>query len=235
MTRKFAKILVAGTLLAFTLSGCLPGGVTPTPSPTDSTSPTPTAGSATPDPEPTEPALSEIYLSPEGLGPLVMSEAPPVTDPALDILLFDPDFCPGYGVPDGWKWVANYPETPDGFGGTYRPFAVDVVGGVIERIQVNSPDLRTESGIHINSTLDELLAAYPGGFTSTTNHADITKVYSLVGVHGQILFEVAIANEIGYWTPADIDHVLFIEVTTRDTEPYGVAATDAGIGGCERA
>src|SRR5690349_13541633 len=121
--------------LVVTCSGCAPQAAqdVPTLAPLETVTPTPTPTSVSSKPE-----LSELVLSPDGLGPLLVGQAPPVTDPAIDILVFDVDHCADdeesimYGVPAG-KWVANY--EPALSSNTNDPFGVFVNDdGVVELI-----------------------------------------------------------------------------------------------------
>src|SRR5690606_4194921 len=106
--------LAAATVVACLLAGCAgPSAPTPRSSPSASPSASP---SPSPSPQPSKPALADLVIEPEGLGPLRVGQAPPVTDPAIDILVFDPDACdfvpewdPSY-VPSGdlGLWISNY-------------------------------------------------------------------------------------------------------------------------------
>src|SRR4051794_35071237 len=101
LRRISGSIVVAALAVALTACGL---GAPPAPSPDPSESTTASATpepSATPTPEPTKPGTSELILSPEGLGPLVIGSAPPASDPAIDIAIFDPDHCAAY-VADGY-------------------------------------------------------------------------------------------------------------------------------------
>ncbi len=232
----FAPIAVAVVLL---LSACDPSGgggggssTAPTGDTTDSVTPTP-AASKTAEPA-VKPAVGDLILSPEGLGPLVIGSPPPATDPALDIAILDPDYCVAYaadyGVPAG-KWIPNYePALSSEDGGD--PFALLVEGGVLAGLDVRSSQPHTAQGIHVGSSVAELTAAYPGGFTTVYNHADISDVYAVNGTHGRILFEVPKDGGDGYWDPSDLGKVLFIHVTRLSDEVFGVSGTDGGYGGC---
>ena len=230
----FAPIAVAVVLL---LSACDPSGgggstTTPTADPTDSESPTPVV-TKTADPA-VKLAVNDLILSPEGLGPLVIGSPPPATDASLDIAILDPDYCAAYaadyGVPAG-KWIPNYePALSSEDGGD--PFALLVQDGVLAGLDVRSAQPHTAAGIHVGSSLADLTAAYPGGFDTMYNHADISDVYAVDGTHGRILFEVPKDTGDDYWLPSDLGTVLFIHVTELSQPVFGVAGSDAGYGGC---
>ena len=231
----FAPIAVAVVLL---LSACDPsgGGGGATGAPTDE----PTASTDSPTPEPTQsdepaakPAVNELILSPEGLGPLVIGNAPPTTDPALDIAILDPDYCAAYvadyGVPAG-KWIPNYePALSTEDGGD--PFALLVLGGALAGLDIRSTQPHTAAGIHVGSSLADLTAAYSGHFDTVLDNY-LTDVYAVDGTHGRILFEVPKDTGDGYWLPSDLGKVLFIHVTELSQPVFGVAGSDAGYGGC---
>ena len=67
----------------------------------------------TPTPEPTKPALSELVLTTEGLGDLVVGEPAPDTDPELALVEWDPVNCvvEGSGLSEGdpgaGSWVPS--------------------------------------------------------------------------------------------------------------------------------
>ena len=230
LVRVSGSIVVAA--LAVTLTGCLGTGPAPSPSSSESTTASATPEpSATPTPEPTKPATSELILSPEGLGPLVIGSAPPASNPALDIAIFDPDHCAAW-VADGYapgKWVPNY--EPSASADVVGPFALLVDGGTLQGLEVFSSEIKTKTGIHIGSSRDELLAAYPGGF-ETVLAGFASDVYVLRGTHGKLLLEVLSDREPGYWASDEINKVKFAHVITLGAEPYAVSGTDAGYMSC---
>lgn len=184
-----ARVALA-TLVVLACAGCGGGPPTASPSPTESVTP-----SATPTPTPTvasKPDLYDLVITPEGIGPLVIGHAPPVTDPAVDILVYVPDACawaqaeePSFPDSDLGKWKANYDIdlTQD----TLGPFGVFVRDdGVLQIIGVYDERLRTETGAHLGMTRDELLAAYPSDLQFTAGEG--LDVYRLRGIEGDLIF-----------------------------------------------
>ena len=183
------------------LAGCAspaqnPPRITPNAIPT--VTPTPTSS-----PIPTKPALSELVVGPDGIGPLVVGQAPPVTDPDLDVLVYDPDGCQ-WAIDDGtlpagqgWEgiWFPNYPfDDLNGPG----PFGVEVSDGLVRYLRPYSSELQTSRGIHVESTVDQLLAAYPTELTHFEVQPGGLDEYWLPGTVGDLVFfvirEDAVAN-----------------------------------------
>ena len=219
-----AVVATAGLLL----TGCDQQSELP---PVEETSPTPTA-TETSAPDPTKPKLGDLTLSTEGLGELQFGSTPPSNNPAVNLLTFDDDACEAEGLPGIWK--ATYPDFDEGFG-PMAPYAVQVKDDGVTRIDVNTAQIFTDTGIHIGSSLDEVLGVYSGGPDEVINHADVSDVYVIKGTKGQLQFEVAVDRIPDYWDPSVIDTVVFLSAIDITSEPFGVAATDNAIGTCSTA
>jgi hypothetical protein len=212
---------------ALALTGCEPTGGEPTPTETVST-PTPTP---TPTVDAAKPTLDELFLTTEGMGELEFGETPPSDNPAVNLVTFDSDACTAEG--GSGLWLSTYPDIDEGIG-PQAPFAVQVTSGSLNRIDINSSEIFTDSGLHIGSSLDEVLGVYSGGPDQVVNHADVSDVYVIKGTKGQLQFEVAVDRVPDYWDPAVINTVVFLSAIDIFTEPYGVAATDNVIGVCNQ-
>ncbi|MGV8883998.1 MAG: hypothetical protein ACOH1T_00220 [Microbacteriaceae bacterium] len=219
-----SRVILAAIVVVTLLGGCAPTDADPTPPPVAETP------AETPAPEPTKPALDELVLSANGLGPLVIGEAPPVTGPELDVAIFDDDFCAddvanGF-ITDPGKWVANYPTS----GTEYPefPFSILVEDGVLTNLYETSPLIHTAGGVGVGSTVAELRAAHPDAVRISKDYIDL---YVIAGENGQLVFEVGTEGSIGY----DPGVIWIAHVIPADETPYAYANSDAGFGGCTRA
>ena len=102
-------LLALGTASLVALTGCtLPLAPLPSASPTETPSASETA-EAEPTPTPlSRPALADLELSPDGLGPLLLGE-PPVSDPALRMVAFEPEGCTDAETGESFGIVAGDP------------------------------------------------------------------------------------------------------------------------------
>ena len=194
------RLLVASTVvLALALAGCAgtpdpSSTVIAKPSPSPSPSASPSSVAVKPSASPTKPRLDELIVSTEGLGPLVRGQAPPVTDPALDILVFDPDGCyfppeEGLAIPvldDYGIWLSNYGQ--EASSNRLGPFGVSMFEGKIALIGVYDEQIETENGAHLGMTREELLAAHPTLELETVG-AGVDN-YRLRGTTGDIVFSL---------------------------------------------
>ena len=192
-----------------------------------SESPTPTETAAAPNPN--KPDLEDLTLSTEGLGSLTIGLTPPSGDPSTDLATFNATACQAEGLPGIWK--ATYPDIDEG-SGAMAPFAIATQGDALSRIDINTSEIFTDTGIHIGSSLDEVLGVYSGGPDQVVNHADVSDVYVIKGTNGQLQFEVAVDRIPDYWDASAIDTVVHLSAIDINAEPFGVAATDNIIGIC---
>ena len=220
------SIVVVVSAAAVLLTACDPGGASaPATSPTTAT-PTPSDSAGT---DPSKPPLEELVLTTEGLGELKIGIAPPTGDPSVNLVSFEADACEAEGLPGIWQ--STYPDVDLGFG-PQAPFAIGVTGDAVSRIDVNTPEIYTDMGLHVGSSLDEVLGVYPGGPDAVINHADVSDVYVFFGTNGKLQFEVAVDRFAGYWEASALDTVIFLSAIDVFTEPYGIAATGNVIGVC---
>lgn len=222
---RHAWLIAVVATVGLLLTGCDQQGVAlPVAEPSSTGTPTETAS-----PDPAKPELGDLVLSTEGLGELQFGTIPSADNAAVNLLQFDEEACVEEGLPGIWR--ATYPDIDEGYGLT-APFAVKVKAEGITRIDVKTTQIFTDSGIHIGSSLDEVLGVYSGGPDQVVNHADVSDVYVIKGTKGQLQFEVAVDRIPNYWDPSVIDTVVFLSAIDIGTEPYGVAATDNAIGVC---
>ncbi|MBR21142.1 MAG: hypothetical protein CMF57_01655 [Leifsonia sp.] len=245
MRKRIAVLVVCATSVVG-LAGCtLP--LAPLPSATPSESPT-ASESAEPTPTPlTRPALGDLELSADGLGPLLLGE-PPVSDPALRMVAFEPEACtdaetgepfgiePGDPAAGGWFIDPSYrlPATPS-FGG--NPFGVGIdesAGNVVTRIDLYSADIPTDGGIRIGDSRAEVEAAYPG---ASVAESYLTDIFVISGPSGLLQIEVvsqSTPDKAEYWTSAGIPdgEVVYIHAVVPALGVFSVAASGNGVGGC---
>lgn len=181
-------VAAAAAVATLTLAACSGGSVitpsSPSPSPTATA-----AASPAPSPSPSRtatwvdpyPNIEDLVLTTSGLGPLALG-VDIATNPGAAMVQFVANACYSeeMGITEGRldRWEDNYPGSP---------FHVDGNDMGLDRIDVVAPEITTDTGIHIGSTLAELQAAYPtleagvGGITSA--------VWWFKDEHGFLVFE----------------------------------------------
>jgi len=229
-SRSLSVVLAVG-IAALVLTGCTPETTELKPVETPTSEPAP---AATTPPVGSKPAVSDLVLTTEGLGELHLGETPPAENPTTDLVTHSLDACAGTGSPTADLWLANYPESDEGFG-PQAPFAIQVTGDVLTRIDVNTSDIITDQGLALGSSLDAVLGTYPGGPDEVVNHADVSDVYVFLGTNGKLMFEVAVDRIPGYWDAEAVNTVVHLSSIAIDEPAYGVAATDNTIGVCNNA
>lgn len=231
--RHLTALVVLG-VAAFALTACTPEAPAPAPSASPTAEPSPSASS--PADSGSRPPITDLVLTTEGLGTgdvtdLVFGAPPSTTSPSTDLAILDPDACADTGLPDPALWLANYPESDEGFG-PQRPFSIAVTDGLLTRVDINSENIITDEGLALGSSLDAVLGTYPGGPDEVYNHADVSDVYIFLGEKGKLMFEVAVDRIPGYWAAEQLDTVVFLSAVSIDTPAYGVAASDNIVGVC---
>ena len=189
------KPILLAALLAVVLVGCDP--VDPNTPPSATPTATSTVG-VTPTPEPTSSeeaapsatvALSELTLSAEGLGPIVVGESVPEAALAAGIAMWDPTFC-GWDPPstDHGGWKPNYPLTP--VNGNYA-FYLQTSGNTAEApiawLSVISDEIHTVDGLGVGSTIAEVNAVYGSAIAVVPNDSDMP-AHVVQGVRGELIF-----------------------------------------------
>jgi hypothetical protein len=197
MTQAFTRAGVVTLVVAdaVALAGCTSSGHTGHGAgPTSAGTPAPSVTPALPT---GKPALSQLVVSPDGLGYLVPGAAVPTKPAATAIMNYNPTKCvaPAEGVtvgsPGAGAWVPAYPNGLT-WSGSGAPFDVGPVGAstdAIAQIEIWSPNLKTAKGIGAGSTVAQRKSAY--GASLTLDSAPNGDVYILRGTHSKLLFEVA--------------------------------------------
>jgi hypothetical protein len=164
-------------------------------------------------PEGQRPSLESLVISPDGVGPVRLGEAPPAEGPGAVVEWLD-DGCVTFdedGEPTtGGRWTATYSWRATPYGTVIEPFGVVVDDGRVSRIEVVTDGPATEAGVQVGDTLDDVRAAYPEA--TLVGHVDGS---------GEIPGRDA-------WAVVQGDRLLVFEVTTD--EPAGAPQFAIGSG-----
>lgn len=193
------------------------------------------SSTATPAPAPTKPEISQLVLTPDGLGYVKIGQPIPPESGATAIVAYNPTACADSnpdvirapGSPGAGGWFSTY------IGERFQNFEVVTDNlsetGAVNAIDVYSPAISTEKGIHAESMLAEVKRAYPA--IDMVVHTWSSDIYVEDGASGRLLIEVASNDRNEAWTDAERDRVLWIRVIKLSTEPYSVVGTDTS-GAC---
>jgi hypothetical protein len=169
--------------------------------------------------------LSQLVLSPDGLGPLVIGSPVPVEPASTAVVVWNPTYCGGTGA-----WLPNYPDGPLGPNGdpTGIPFyfAVGHKTDDLKYINVDSTQIKTSAGISIGSTRQQVLAAYPRFDAIVAG--PVTDLYEINGPNAKLVIEV----ERTGGDPDYANRVALMEVNWLGSAPGSLYGNDAGGGIC---
>ena len=230
-TRRLCAAALLVTL-ATTLVGCDNQPPAAEPDPASSPSATSPAVPAT------RLALSELVVSPAGVGPLLVGQPIAEEPEESAVVVWDPTGCITAGVPgvEGEPWTGLWRSAyEDAANPDDRTFSVVTMGGVkdgpIARVVVYGDELATAEGVHVGSTVDDVLAAYP----DATPEPDpiVSALYVVDGETGSLSIEVAIESPGApdYWDPEQIGTVVWMVVFDASDTVVAAAASDT-IGPC---
>jgi hypothetical protein len=238
MTRTLA--CAAASLLLLSLAGCTPSPEAPAAT-TPAAEPAEPSATATPDPT-GPPAIGDLQLTTEGLGPLEVGGALPAADDDTSPIVFDPEFCtdertgtpagiePGSNLAGLWIPAEQY-RTEEGGGYVRAPFGVGVWDDAVQRIEIEDESLTTDAGITLGSTASEIAAAYddvelvPEGLVT---------LHVVNGSAGKLVFEVATEDENlpGYWEPDMLGTVVLARALAADQELFAAAGSGNVVNSC---
>jgi hypothetical protein len=238
----------AVTLSAFVLTACATAAGTAGTASTQPPTPTAAASAPTPTPTPTPtapPAVDELTLSTEGLGPLGIGVAPPASDDPAAMITFDDGFCADErtgmangvapGDPEAGMWVPAAGYWSDVQGQREAPFGVQLDQDErVARIEVTSPAIATDEGVRIGTDVAEVQAAYGEPSADHSNvHSD---VYVVQGDAGTMIVEVAVQGpgdtERRQWPADAYDRVWSMRTIADGIKPYSTAGGDNIVNAC---
>jgi hypothetical protein len=211
-------IAIAGSLA---LAGCTSTGHGAGPTGSAPPTTTPTTG---------KPTLSQLVVTPNGLGYLAPGAVVPSEPAATAIVTYSPTKCVAAaegiaaGSPGAGAWLPAYP-TGVTWAGSGIPFDVGAVPGptsAIPLIEIWSPNLKTAKGIGAGSTVAQLTKAY--GRALSVDRADNSDVYILPGTHSELLFEVA--NAAAGLPVEETGTVVWMRIVPLGTTQLHIANTD---------
>ncbi len=247
MTRSLSAIrfaIVASALSLTVLSGCMSAPAT---EPSVSASSTPEASASAAPEAPSSPALADLVLSSEGLGPMLFGVTPE-TDPALRIVQFDPVACTdavtGFemGIVAGDEFAGAWlvdpfyelPPTPESNG---QPFGISVdaaAGNLLQRVDLYTSDIPTDGGVRIGDDRADVLAGHP---SAALVPSGLTDIYVETGTNGILQIEVAsraTPEQDTYWASVSVPdgQVLYIHAVETSIGVFSVAGSGNIAGGC---
>ena len=220
-------------LALLALTGCVPDAPTPSTITPPTTTEPPTTTPTT-EPAPEELTLADLVASATGLGDLQIGGNAQALADSTGVIVWAPEYCVR---PDGetteaepGRWIPNFESAESFYGDRATPFFIDAQGGTINRIDITTTEISDAKGIHVGSTRDEFLAAYPG--TAMSYDGPISDVYVLTAAGGNVVYEITRHDEgVPYW-PADQQNKVFqIRILVAGMDPDFATAASGNIAG----
>jgi hypothetical protein len=175
------------------------------------------------------PDIGELEITTQGLLPLTIGE-PAQTNPGALMIRFEEDHCYSeeFGITDGDldRWLADYGSPDEG-----GPFTLAVDGdGDVFRIDVWDSAIATPEGIHIGSTLGELMDVYPVELQSGSGYSPTSAVWWIEDAHGIVVFESQNPDDYEA-SPDNEDQIILIRVLESGSDPDWAAANSGNVAG----
>lgn len=176
------------------------------------------------------PDPSDLVVSPDGVGPLRVGAQLPL-ESASAVLVYDSGYCArtfaeGQDRNEGrWRPNAVYERGED----TRPHFGVNVDGqDRLVRIDTESEDLRTDSGVGVGSSIEEVETAYPDA--EYVPAGDIAGTYLVRGDDGILAIEVSDPYQFGRADAPSPWEVVLMRVIAP-SEPTGSVLYSEDIAG----
>lgn len=189
-------------------------------------------------PEGQRPPLDSLVISPDGVGPVRLGEAPPAGGPGAVVewlddgcLTFDED---GEATESG-RWAGTYSWRTTAYGTWIEPFGLAVDDGLVTRIEVVTDGLATDAGVQVGDTLDDVRAAYPDaalvGHVEASGIVPGRDVWAVVDGDRMVAFEMTTDEpSTSTWLTVDPGIVAAIVVSQGTTYPDGTVALGVTCG-----
>ena len=178
----------------------------PIETPVETPTPTPTADQS-------KPELSQLVLTPNGLGSLVTGEQIEEVPGDLALATLEENYCDESFGNDRDRWVTTYA------GGERESFYLEVRDGDLYRTYITSPEIKTDRGIGLGSTEAEVIAAYP----EAKLVSKYVNMYVVKGETGKLTIEVQLSDEA-----AGAGTVIYLTSMSLTHDAWTVSNSGAG-------
>jgi hypothetical protein len=214
MAHRRTVLPLAAALAILALTACSTPAPSASPTSPSATTPsdtsTPTASAGVTD------APAALVVSTDGIGSLKLGKPVPAGDP---LVTWTPNVCG-----EGGLWT---PAADAGFSISTADLAEK---GAVNGVQVNHPDIRTPSGLHVGSTKAEVAAALPGAkyqVASVYGTADVGW-YSVEAGGNRITLSITSADGAKVGDSTKVAFIFVLPASRTDTHYIGTG----GVGSC---